>query len=68
MDRYSQGRLLHFTATKFIKIHQNNILQGSVTLETSMKKKLVVSSLALLNNVIPTRKKMSPCLLLFITL
>lgn len=25
MDRDSQGQLLHFTATKFIKICQNNI-------------------------------------------
>ena len=39
-----------------------------MTLETSIKKKLVVSSSALLNNVIPTRKEMSHCLLLFITL
>lgn len=44
MDRESRGQLLHCTATKFIKICQNNILEGSVTLETSMKKRLVVSS------------------------
>lgn len=68
MNRDSQGQLLHFLTTKFIKICQNNILWGSVTLETSMKEKLVVSSSDLLNNVIPTRKKMSHCLLLFITL
>lgn len=28
----SEGQLLHFTAAKFIKICQNNLLQGSMTL------------------------------------
>lgn len=68
MDRDSRGQLLPFTATKFIKICQNNILQESVTLGASMKSKLVVSSSDILNDVIPARKKMSHCLLLSVTL